>query len=101
MFLDLTRAAITIVSLIDNQTYTYPVDTIKLLTSILIMSRANEESATKAKRVCAASQKKPHDIGTANREMADRQAGRKGFDVDPQCAAASSMTPQIAAEAPT
>jgi DNA invertase Pin-like site-specific DNA recombinase len=92
MFLDLTRAGITIVSLMDNQTYTHPVDTIKLITSILILSRANEESVTKSKRVCAAWQKKRDSIDAKN--LTARypawlipRADRKGFDVDKKRAA--------------
>jgi hypothetical protein len=73
------------------------------------MSRANEESVTKAKRVRAAWQKKRDDIGTANRTAKCPawlipKPGRKGSDVDPQRAAVihpSSMTSQIAAWAPT
>jgi hypothetical protein len=65
MFLDRTRAGITIVSLMDNQTYTHPVDTIKFIEHPDHVARQRKER-DKSKTVRAAWQKKRDDTGTRN-----------------------------------
>lgn len=53
-FLDLLNRGINIVTLVDNKLYTSDFDAIDLIVSIVLMSRAHEESATKAHRISKA-----------------------------------------------
>src|SRR5258708_30648765 len=90
MFLDLLNNGINIVTLMDGRTYTTDAtDNIELISSILIMSRANEESVTKSKRVGAAWQKNRNNI--PNRNLTRTCPGwlqphpsKKGFDLIPK-----------------
>jgi len=50
-FIDILNRGINIVSLIDKKTYTQDFTEMELIMSIFVMSRAHEESSTKAKRV--------------------------------------------------
>jgi DNA invertase Pin-like site-specific DNA recombinase len=54
LFLGILRNGIVIHTSMDGRTYTFPPEMTELIISIIIMSRAYEESATKSKRVAAA-----------------------------------------------
>jgi DNA invertase Pin-like site-specific DNA recombinase len=53
-FLNILSYGVTIVTLLDNRSYTIQSDTTDLIISITIMARAYEESATKSKRLKSA-----------------------------------------------
>ena len=75
LFLSLTRKGITIVTLMDDRVYnreSIKNDTTQLLVSIIIMSRAYEESATKSKRVGDAWNRKKTRARTEGQAMTAR-----------------------------
>lgn len=77
-FLGLLSAGIEVVTLIDGRRYTRESvgsDPTQLIISIIIMSRAYEESATKAKRVADAWRRKREAAKTAGQAMTARAPG--------------------------
>lgn len=92
IFMSILKADIKIVTLTDNVLYSWETandNWASLIMSIVIMSRATEESATKSKRVRAAWDAKRADIG--NRILTKRcpqwmkpRPDRSGFDLIPE-----------------
>jgi len=68
-FIDLLNQDINIVTLSDGKTYTSDYTEIDLILSILIMTRAHEESSIKALRVGDAWRKKKDDARTGNKAI--------------------------------
>ena len=64
LFLDIIDSGINIVTLIDKHIYTENCDAMELMMSIMVMSRANEESETKRDRVSQAWAKKRANANT-------------------------------------
>lgn len=58
LLLEIIELGVTVVTLTDGNTYKAGLDMIQLMTSLLIMSRAHEESATKSKRIADAWEQK-------------------------------------------
>jgi DNA invertase Pin-like site-specific DNA recombinase len=69
LFLHLIGSGIRIVTLTDNKVYTNKGESMDLIISILIMSRANEESSTKARRVRDAMRDKHRKARESNEPM--------------------------------
>lgn len=92
IFTDILRAGIVIVTLSDNQVYSYQSTNdnfASLIVSIVIMSRANEESAMKSKRLRSAWDAKRGNL--ANKRLTARcpywlkpAAGDVGFEFIPE-----------------
>jgi len=92
IFTDILRAGIIIVTLADEQVYTYEKSNdnwTSLVASIAIMSRANEESATKSRRIRSSWDAKRKNI--ANKRLTSRcpywlipAKGDKGFELIPE-----------------
>jgi DNA invertase Pin-like site-specific DNA recombinase len=87
LFLDLLHHGIHIVTLMDGRHYTPDkIDNIELISSILIMSRANEESVTKSTRIAAAWKKNRANIKSRNLTTVcpgwlKSKPDNKGFDL--------------------
>ncbi|MEM9358828.1 MAG: recombinase family protein [Pseudomonadota bacterium] len=66
IFLQITRSGINLVTLADNQFYPAgeDIDFAKLIYSIVVMARANEESQMKSNRISAAWESKRNNVGT-------------------------------------
>jgi len=92
VFTDILRAGIIIVTLSDEHVYSYERSNdnwASLIVSIAIMSRANEESATKSKRIRSSWDAKRKNI--ANKRLTSRcpywlkpSQGDQGFDLIPE-----------------
>jgi len=92
LFLGILNAEITIVTLMDNQTYSREginLSMTNLIMSIVIMSRASEESVTKSKRIRASWDQKRATINS--RRLTARcpywlkpSAGKTGFEFIPE-----------------
>lgn len=68
-FMDLLNAGINIVTLTDNKVYSSDFTSIDLILSIFVMSRAHEESSTKAKRLGDAWKKKQQAAREENKPL--------------------------------
>lgn len=66
---ELTRAGINVVTLTDGQVYRKGADLVQMITSIVVMARAHEESDTKSKRVGDAMRKKQEKARTHGTPM--------------------------------
>ena len=69
LFLAITEAGIKIVTLIDQQEYVDPVDSMKLIYSILVMTRAHEESMAKSHRISAAWNAKRQALDVSEKKL--------------------------------
>ena len=94
LFMEIVNSDIILVTLSDNQVYTAAtVDMQQLIISIVVMSRAHEESATKSQRLSAAWQNKRNNAGDGKKLTARcpswlrLSADRRSFAVIPDRAA--------------